>query len=93
MISKKIIVKIAKEIEKKYKESKKAGLDTNIKNSIVFLWKQLKEENISNEEFSKKLGETLKKFGVPISDKQFLNLFLKKLTGEDWKLTQEDFAY
>jgi hydroxymethylpyrimidine pyrophosphatase-like HAD family hydrolase len=95
MIAKKAIQKMADEIEELTKEMqlKQAAADPQVKRTLEFLWKEYEAGKIDDKELSRRMGETLKKFGMNFFfDKHWLNKFLKMLTGHEWQLTPKDFA-
>jgi hydroxymethylpyrimidine pyrophosphatase-like HAD family hydrolase len=95
MISKKMIAKMAEEIEELSEEMqlKKAATDPQVKKAIELIWKEYKANRLDAEQFSRKVGEVLKRFGMTwFTDKNWLDKFLQLLTKEQWKLTPEDFS-
>jgi len=79
-------------IEKLATEIMKEAIDQIVKNRLKLLWGDLTSKRITNEQFSKNVGETLKRNRILFSEKSLIERVLKNLTGQEWKLSPEDFA-
>lgn len=87
MISKKMILELTEKIL-----IKEASTDPQVKKAIELIWKEYKAGRLNEKEFSRKVGDVLKRFGMTwYTDKNWVEKFLKLLTGEEWKTTHHDF--
>lgn len=71
------------------KNIKKIAKDIQTLRGIQLLWEKYKN---NAKEFAKKIGDLIKRNRLSLTqDKSWLLKELKKLTGDDWKLTGTDF--